>query len=145
MNLKKLIAGVIAAFVMFTGVNAQAGDNGSSKKIVVTITDSSTMKSGFGLAVANAMQDAGVQSTVFITAEAVKFALKKGNNEKFAGATPREWISNLIKKGGKVMVCEGFVKLGVIKKEDMIEGIGVSSPAYLAGALFAPNSKAMTF
>lgn len=145
MNLKNLIAGMIAVFLLSTSVNARTYESDESKKIVVTITDSSTMKSGFGLAVANAMQDAGVKSTVFITAEAVKFALKEGNNEKFAGATPREWISRLIEKGGKVMVCEGFVKLGVIKKADMIEGIGVSSPAFLAGSLFAPNSKAMTF
>lgn len=143
MSLKRIIAGVFGVLLSFSNVNADVHQE--SKKIVVTITDASVVKSGFGLAVANAMQDAGVQSTVFVAAEAVGFALKKGNHDKFAGASAQEWIGKLIAKGGKVLICEGFVKLGGIKKSDMVEGVEVSSPAMLAGALYASNTQAMTF
>ena len=144
MNLKKLIAGIFGVFLLVSSVNADATSK-NAKKIVVTIIDASIVKSGFGLAVANAMQDAGVKSTVFVTAEAVDFALKDGNHEKFAGSSAQEWIAKLIQKGGKVMICEGFVKLGGIKKSDMVDGVSVASPSDLAGALYAPNTKAMTF
>jgi predicted peroxiredoxin len=145
MNLKKIVAGILGIFLLVSSVNAGTNESKNVKKIVVTITDSSIVKSGFGLAVASAMQDAGVQSTVFISAEAVNFALKDGNHEKFAGNSAQEWITQLIKKGAKVMICEGFVKLGGIKKSDIVDGVGISSSADLASALYAPNTKAMTF
>ena len=145
MNLKKIVVGILGIFLLVSSVNADTNESKNAKKIVVTITDSSIVKSGFGLAVANAMQDAGIQSTVFVSAEAVDFALKDGNTEKFAGSSAQEWITQLIKKGGKVMICEGFVKLGGIKNSDMVDGVGVSSPANLAGALYAPNTQTMTF
>lgn len=145
MKLKKIIAGMLGILLSLSVLHAQEHSAKESKKIVVTIADASIVKSGFGLAVANAMQGAGVQSTVFVSAEAVGFALKKGNHDKFAGSSAQEWITKLIANGGKVLICEGFVKLGGIKKSDMVEGVGISSPATLAGALYAPNTKAMSF
>lgn len=127
--------------------SAEAGENETNapKSIVITITEGSIVKAGFGLAVANAMQDAGVQSNVFIAADAVNFALNKGNQPKFAGSTPKELITGLIRKGGHVKICEGFVKLGGIKPSDMVEGVEVATPADLAGALYTPNAQSMTF
>lgn len=100
MSLKKLAAGVMGIFLLLSSVNAGT-DTKETKKIVITITDTSVVKSGFGLAVANAMQDAGVQSTVFIAADAIKYGLKDGDHNKFAGNTTQELIAALIKKGQK--------------------------------------------
>ncbi len=144
MNLKMFYTGIIALALAISSLNASPSEV-SPKKIVVTITSSSINQSGFGLAVANAMQDAGVNSTVFVAGDAVKYALNNSVNPKFAGFTTKELIQALIKKGGKVMICEGFVKLGNIKKTDIIQGVQIATPGDLAGALYAPNSKAMTF
>lgn len=144
MNLKMFYTGIIALALAISSLNASPSEV-SPKKIVVTITSSSINQSGFGLAVANAMQDAGVNSTVFVAGDAVKYALNNSVNPKFAGFTTKELIQALIKKGGKVMICEGFVKLGNIKKMDIIQGVQIATPGDLAGALYAPNSKAMTF
>jgi predicted peroxiredoxin len=144
MNLKMFYIGLVSFTLALSSLNASPAQN-VPKKIVVTITSSSINQSGFGLAVANAMQDAGVSSTVFVAGDAVKYALNNSVNPKFAGFTPKELIQTLIKKGGKVMICEGFVKLGGIKKIDMVQGVRVAIPGDLAGALYAPNSKAMTF
>lgn len=143
MKLKRLVIAIFGILLLTTSINADTNKN--AKKIVITITDTSVVKSGFGLAVANAMQDAGVQSTVFVAADAVKFALIEGEHEKFAGHTTQELIGALIKKGGKVMMCEGFVKLGNIKKTDMVKGIEVAAPSDLVGALYTPNAVTMTF
>lgn len=144
MNLKIFYTGIIAFVLATSSLNASPSQV-EPKKIVVTITSSSINQSGFGLAVANAMQDAGVNSTVFVAGDAVKYALNNSVNPKFAGSTPKELIQALVKKGGKVMICEGFVKLGNIKKTDIVQGVQIATPGDLAGALYAPNSKAMTF
>jgi len=144
MNLKMFYTGIIAFALATSSLNANPSQV-EPKKIVVTITSSSINQSGFGLAVANAMQDAGVNSTVFVAGDAVKYALNNSVNPKFAGFTPKELIQALIKKGGKVMICEGFVKIGNIKKTDIVQGVQIATPGDLAGALYAPNSKAMTF
>lgn len=144
MNLKLLTAGMLGLMLAIS--NAQAGQcDDAPKNMVITITEGSIVKAGFGLAVANAMQDAGVQSTVFIAADAVNFALDKGSQPKFAGATPKELMTGLIRKGGNVKICEGFVKLGGIRQSDIIEGIEIAAPADLAGALYAPNTQSLTF
>lgn len=144
MNLKIFYTGIIAFALATCSLHANPSQI-EPKKIVVTITSSSINQSGFGLAVANAMQDGGVNSTVFVAGDAVKYALNNSVNPKFAGFTPKELIQALVKKGGKVMICEGFVKLGNIKKTDIIQGVQIATPGDLAGALYAPNSKAMTF
>ncbi len=145
MNLKMLMSGMLGMMLAIS--SAEAGGCGAEtpKNIVIMVTEGSIVKAGFGLAVANAMQDAGVQSNVFIAADAVNFALNKGNQPKFAGSTPKELITGLIRKGGHVKICEGFVKLGGIKPSDMVEGVEVAAPADLAGALYAPNTQSMTF
>ncbi|ADR34450.1 hypothetical protein Sulku_1789 [Sulfuricurvum kujiense DSM 16994] len=145
MNLKTLVAGMLGMMLAISSAEAGECNTEASKSIVITITEGSIVKAGFALAVANAMQDAGVQSTVFIAADAVNFALNKGDQPKFAGSTPKELMGGLIRKGGHVKICEGFVKLGNIKQSDIIEGIEIAAPADLAGALYAPNAQSMTF
>lgn len=145
MNLKMLMAGMLGMMLAISSAEAGEYNTDVPKSIVITITEGSIVKAGFALAVANAMQDAGVQSTVFIAADAVNFALNKGAQSKFAGSTPKELMGGLIRKGGHVKICEGFVKLGNIKQSDIIEGIEIASPSDLAGALYAPNAQSMTF
>ncbi|MFA5215718.1 DsrE family protein [Sulfuricurvum sp.] len=145
MNLKMLMTGMLGMMLAISSAEAGGCNTDAPKSMVITITEGSIVKAGFGLAVANAMQDAGVQSTVFIAADAVNFALNKGTQPKFAGATPKELMTGLIRKGGHVKICEGFVKLGGIKKSDIVEGVEIAAPADLAGALYAPNAQSMTF
>ncbi len=47
------------------------------KNLFVTITTDNIKQSGMGIAIANAMQSAGVNTTVLIGADAVEFVLKK--------------------------------------------------------------------
>lgn len=145
MNLKTVLTPIVGLMLALSSAQAAQNNDNAPKKIVVTLTSSSINSAGFGLAVANAMQDAGVQSTVFVAADAVNYALNKGEQPKFAGATPKELMSGLIRKGGKVKICEGFVKLGGIKKSDILSGVEIATPSDLAGALYAPNTQSMTF
>ena len=145
MSFKMFLASMLGALCITT--SAIAADNGADapKKIVITLHSHNISSAGFGLAVANAMQDAGVQSTVFVASDAVDYALTNTKQGKFGASMPKDMISSLIKKGGKVMICEGFVKARGINKSDMVKGVEVATPGDLAGALFAPNAKSMTF
>lgn len=144
MNFKILLASLLGALCITTSaVAADAVD--APKKIVITLYSHNISSVGFGLAVANAMQDAGVQSTVFVAADAVDYALTNTKQGKFGASMPKDMISSLIKKGGKVMICEGFVKMRGINKSEMVKGVEVATPGDLAGALFAPNAQSMTF
>ena len=144
MNFKMFLAAMLGALCITTSaVAAEAVD--APKKIVITLHSHNISSAGFGLAVANAMQDAGVQSTVFVASDAVDYALTNTKQGKFGASMPKDMISSLIKKGGKVMICEGFVKMRGIKPSEMVKGVEVATPGDLAGALFAPNAQSMTF
>ncbi len=145
MNFKMFLTSILGALCITTSAVAADNSTDAPKKIVITLHSHNISSAGFGLAVANAMQDAGVQSTVFVAADAVDYALTNTKQGKFGASMPKDMISSLIKKGGKVMICEGFVKARGINKSDMVKGVEVATPGDLAGALFAPNAKSMTF
>lgn len=146
MNFKILLASLLGVICITTSATAAECDTTNApKKMVITLHSHNISSAGFGLAVANAMQDAGVQSTVFVAADAVDYALTNTKQGKFGASMPKDMISSLIKKGGKVMICEGFVKARGINKSEMVKGIEVATPGDLAGALFAPNAQSMTF
>lgn len=137
--------GILAALAfLFLTVAAQAAD---PKQMVITISTDSINQAGFGLAAANAMQDAGIPSTLFLAADAVPFALKEGWQPLFpvAGATPRELIRAFLNKGGKVMICGGFTQAYGVTKKNIVTGINIAMPADLAGALYAPGAQSLSF
>lgn len=144
MSFKGIMTGLLGLFLLTGSAHAGGCSNDKTpKKIVVTLTDATIQNAGFGLAVANAMQEAGVEATVFVASDAVKYVYKAGEQPKFIDATPREMMASLMKKGGTVMVCGGFVQ--GVKPSELVEGVAVAKPADLAGALYAPNTQAMSF
>jgi len=146
MNLKKMMAGLLSLMIVTGAVSAaECTEENAPKRMVITLTSSAIQTAGFGLAVANALQDAGVKSTVFVASDAVDYALKSGSQPRFGGSTPREMIATLIRKGGKVMLCGGFVKMNGIETSDIVDGVAVAAPADLAAAMYAANTRAMTF
>ncbi|WP_072679348.1 DsrE family protein [Arcobacter sp. LA11] len=143
MKLNKKIA---SAFMMlFLTVGAYASEG--YKNLFVTITSDSLKVSGMGVAVSNAFQSAGVNTTILIGAEAAKLALKKGKQEAFGptGKSVKEMLVGLSKKGGKVMLCGMCAKYGEIKQSDVIEGVKIVSPGDVAGALLAPATQTLSF
>ena len=98
MNLKMLIAGMLGTLMLTAAAAAEeCGTAAETKQVVITLSSEAIQSAGFGLAVANAMQDAGVQSTVFVAADAVPYVLKRGEQPEFGGTTPRNLIAGLLK------------------------------------------------
>ena len=143
MKLNKKIAG--AFMMLLLTVTAYASEG--YKNLFVTITTDNIKQSGMGIAIANAMQSAGVNTTVLIGADAVEFVLKKGKLEAFGptNKNAKQMLVSLSKKGGKVMLCGMCAKYGEIKKDELIQGTKIVTPNDVAGALLAPSTQTLSF
>ncbi len=144
-KIKIFVLAVLSA--LFLSTSAYAADAGDAKKLTIILTNTTHKSAGFGLAVANAMQEAGIPSTVFLAADALELASKKGFQPKYgnANATARELISGLIKKGGHVYVCTGCAKSQEITEDDMVKGVKIVGPAELVGGIYGEGAKVLTF
>ena len=145
-NSKTLVKSLIIAMVLtLSSISAQAGEG--FKNLFINIKSTSHSQSGMGLAVANAMQGAGVKTTVLLGGGAINYALKEGGQSKFGpmDATQRDMISSLIKKGGKVMVCGMFAKFAKMKQSDIVKGAKIVDGSEVAGVLLAPSTQTLSF
>lgn len=141
-NFKRWMVAMISVIAIASSL--QAAD---AKKLFITLTTEQLRPAGMGLAIANAMQKAGVKTTVLLGAEAVPLAVVKGNQPDFGptGASPREMILSLIKEGGKVMVCGMCAGDREITAKDTVHGVSIATPNDVAGALFAPETQTLSF
>jgi predicted peroxiredoxin len=143
MNVNKKIAGIFMMLLLTVGAYASEG----YKNLFVTITSDSLKTSGMGVAVANAFQGAGVNTTVLVGAEAAKLVLKKGKQEAFGptGKSVKDMLVALSKKGGKVMLCGMCAKYSEITKSDVVQGVQIVTPGDVAAALLAPSTQSLSF
>lgn len=143
-QIKSLFKNVVVV-ILLSGVWANADEG--FKNLFINIKSTSHNESGMGLAVANAMQGAGVKTTVLLGGEAINYALKSGGQSKFGpmDATQRDMINSLIKKGGKVMVCGMLAKFAKMKQSDVVKGAKIVDGGEVAGALLAPNTQTLSF
>ncbi len=139
----KMLGGVLLALLL--SVFAQASEG--YKNLFVTITTDNLKQAGMGVAIANAFQGAGVNTTVLIGANASRLVLKKGNQELFGptNASIKNMLIGLTKKGGHVMLCGMCAKFSEITGNDVIKGVKIVTPNDVAGALLAPSTQTLSF
>jgi predicted peroxiredoxin len=139
----KMLGGLLLTLLL--SIFAQASEG--YKNLFVTITSDNLKQAGMGVAVANAFQGAGVNTTVLIGANAAHLVLKKGKQELFGptGASIKDMLVGLSKKGGHVMLCGMCAKFDEITKSDVIKGVKIVTPNDVAGALLAPSTQTLSF
>lgn len=143
-QINKFLGAVFVALFIATTLHASQ-DN--TKKLFISMTSGDFKQSGMAMGIANAMQDSGVKTTVFLGANSVKYAMTKGKQEAFGptGKSVREMMSALVKKGGTVMVCGMCAKYMEVKPNDLVEGIKIISGKEVYGGLFAPHTQTLSF
>jgi predicted peroxiredoxin len=136
---------VAALLIAVASLNLYGAD--APKKLFVSLNSSSQKEAGMGLSIAYAMQDAGVQTTVLIGADALELAKANGGQNIFGpmNKTPRELIQGLVKKGGTVMVCGMCAKFADLLKHDVIEGVKIVNGTDVYKALFAAETRTLSF
>jgi len=80
--------------------------------------------------------------TVFMNDKAV-LAASKGNAEAFADQ--QKTIASLLASGAAILVCPMCMMHYGVKEEDLLPGLKVGNPELTGNALFADNTKTMTW
>jgi predicted peroxiredoxin len=80
--------------------------------------------------------------TIFLNDRGVLVASKK-HADKFK--VHHEAIANLIKNGGTVLICPMCMKHYGVEAGDLIEGVKLSNPELAGAALFADDSRTLTW
>ena len=84
---------------------------------------------------------------VFLNLDAVKLALRTGEQEKKASMQqiPREIIAGLIREGAIVLICQPCLVEFGLKLDHIVPGVQVSRPGYLENFVFADNVRTLTW
>ena len=143
MNTMNKLVGTVLASIFLT-MSLQAAE---TKRLLVSLTSGDFKSTGTGVAIAGAMQDAGVKTVVFINANSVKYALKKGSQEEFGPTKTsiKGMLKSFAAKGGTVAVCGMNAKYQDVSNKDLVKGAVVIDGATAYGALFAPNTQTLSF
>ena len=141
-NMNKIIGAMFAT--MLLTISLQAGE---TKRLLVSLSSGDFKSTGSGVAIANAMQDAGVETVVFLNANSVKYALKKGSQEKFGPtqSSVKSMLKAFAKKGGYVAVCGMNAKFQGVRTVDLVKGANIIDGKIAYDALFAPNTQTLSF
>src|SRR5215831_18382263 len=100
-----------------------------------------------GLEFARAMLKIGHPVAVFLNLDAVRLALRTGEQEKKASMpqVPREIIADLISGGAIVLLCQPCLSEFGFKLDDIVPGVQLGSPGYLENFVFADNVRTFTW
>lgn len=80
--------------------------------------------------------------TVFLNDRGVFIAAKQGS-ERFG--LHQGLIAELLKAGAKIIVCPMCMKYYGVTQADLLDGLEVGNPELTGGALFAPDTRTLTW
>ena len=96
---------------------------------------------------ARAMLKVGHPVAVFLNLDAVRLALRTGEQEKKASMpqVPREIVADLIRDGAIVLICQPCLSEFGVKLDDIVPGVQLGAPGYLENFVFADNVRTLTW
>jgi predicted peroxiredoxin len=121
--------------------------NPQEHPLLLHMTTGDSWRGATGLEFAQAMQKSGHPVAVFLNLDAVKLALRTGEQEKKPSMqqTPREIIAGLIREGAIVLICEPCLAEFGLKLDHVVPGVQLSRPGYLENFVFADNVRTLTW
>jgi len=115
--------------------------------LLVHMTSGDAWRGANGLEFAQAMLKIGHPVAVFLNLEAVRLALRTGEQEKKPSMPllPRELIAELIRGGAIVLICQPCLADLGLKLDDIVPGVQLGRPGYLENFVFADNVRTLTW
>ena len=115
--------------------------------LLLHLTSGETWRGAMGLEFAQAMLKIGHPVAVFLNLDAVKLALRTGEQEKkpVMPQVPREIIADLIRGGAIVLICQPCLSELGLKLDDIVPGVQLGRPGYLENFVFADNVRTLTW
>lgn len=148
--MKTLFTTILALF-MFCSLSSsvlaeEAPLRYQGKNVVIILSSGNDIQAGAGLIMAKMAAINGANVTVYVAADAVKYATKSSFH-RFAPkkTTHRELLETVIKNGGKVNICGLCPKWLNLKKTDFIDGSSFSGSLDVFDASFAADTLTLTF
>ena len=147
----KTVLTTIFALLMFCALSTSAiagepSNRYEGKNLVIILSSGDDIQAGAGLVMAKmaALNKANV--TVYVAANAVKYATKDSFH-RFAPkkTTHREMLETIIKNGGTVKICALCPDWLNLKTDDFIKGTSFSGSLDVFDASFAENTLTLTF
>jgi predicted peroxiredoxin len=140
-----LVGGSLIAAV--SGGQAHDDLNPQDHPLLLHMTTGDSWRGAMGLEFAQAMLKSGHPVAVFLNLDAVKLALRTGEQEKKASMQqiPREIIASLIREGAIVLICQPCLAEVGLKLDHIVPGVQVSRPGYLENFVFADNVRTLTW
>lgn len=121
--------------------------NPENHPLLLHMTAGDSWRDATGLEFARAMLKVGHPVAVFLNLDAVRLALRTGEQEKKASMpqVPREIIADLIRDGAIVLICQPCLSEFGFKLDDIVPGVQLGSPGYLENFVFADNVRTLTW
>lgn len=139
-KMQSAFAVVIMFYLAMLGTPAQAGDTGKATLFVnLTAVDPHRVEMALNFSEAAVKRGHGV--TVFLNIDAVRIAEK--DNPMFEKS--RAQLERVMKAGARVIVCPHCLHYAGLQETDLISGAGEGNPDLTMGALFAPDTRVMTW
>src|SRR5258705_9362983 len=115
--------------------------------LLIHMTTGDSWRGAMGLEFAQAMLKSGHPVAVFLNLDAVKLAVRTGEQEKKPAMSqiPRDIIADLIREGAIVLVCQPCLSEFGLKLDDVVPGVQLGSPGYLENFIFADNVRTLTW
>src|SRR4029077_3219894 len=104
-------------------------------------------RGAMGLEFAQAMMKIGHPVAVFLNLDAVKLALRTGEEEKKSSMQqiPRVLVADLIRGGAVVLLCQPCLEEFGLRLDDIVPGVQLGRPGYLENFVSAANVRTWTW
>jgi len=115
--------------------------------LLIHMTTGESWRGAMGLEFAQAMLKIGHPVAVFLNLDAVKLAVRTGEQEKKPSMqrVPREIIADLIREGAIVLICQPCLAEFGLRLDNIVPGVQLSRPGYLENFVFADNVRTLTW
>lgn len=140
--LKKFVVALALALALGASLSAVPARAESKDPLFINLTSDDAHRVRMALAFGGNQHGLGHGLTVFLNDKGVLVA-SKANADKFA--EQQKMIADLVSKGATVLVCPMCMKHYGVKESDLLPGLVVGNPERTGAALFADNTKTLTW
>ena len=115
--------------------------------LFINLTTINIGEAGHVVHFAGKMLERGHPVTFFLNHQAVLFVGKRGPQATFrmSGQTLRDMLSEQMKKGAMVIVCQMCAKMNGLTEADLIKGAQMGNPELVSSYLFDPKYKVISW
>ena len=150
--MKKIILLIALAFMTIHASETETATTAQTKplagkKMVIVISSGELEKAGMGITLGLSASKKGADVTIVIGANALKFAMVKGDQNKFLAKqlTHREILQKAVKNGAHIQICYMCAKALGLTDKDFIEGSKVVKSIKIFNKMYEDGAKVLSF